>query len=83
MKVWRKFVWEEFSNNYLESVKDRIKNKDYSALWTSKYVFRIILSFLHPAFPYITEKIYSILYKNYEKKDSIIENNFESLFFAL
>ncbi|MEM1688185.1 MAG: class I tRNA ligase family protein [Nanopusillaceae archaeon] len=77
MKVWRKFVWEEFSNNYLESVKDRIKNKDYSALWTSKYVFRIILSFLHPAFPYITEKIYSILYKNYEKKDSIIENNFE------
>ncbi len=79
IKLWRKFIWEDFANNYLESVKERVRSKDLSALWTLKYVLRVGLAFLHPAFPYITEKIYQIIYKQEEKKDSIIEVEFKKI----
>jgi len=79
LKLWRKFVWEDFANNYLERVKERVKNKDIKALWTLKYVLRVTISFLHPAFPYITEKIYREIYKDEEKKESIIETKFKEI----
>ncbi|WP_457913363.1 class I tRNA ligase family protein [Candidatus Nanopusillus massiliensis] len=59
LKLWRKFTWEDFANNYLEKIKERIKNNDK----TAKYLLYTIYKnnyklMLHPIFPYITEYIY-------------------------
>lgn len=51
------FVWHEFADNYLESVKDRRGE----AQPTLEYVFRTSLELLHPFAPFITEEIWQKL----------------------
>ncbi len=77
VKIWRKFVWEDFANNYLEKIKERIKNNDLTAKWVLYNIYKIILAYLHPILPYVTEYIYQ---KLYGEKETILEEKFEDLF---
>ncbi len=76
VKLWRKFVWEDFANNYLEKSKDRIKNGDETAKYLLYNIYKIILIMLHPVIPYITEYIYQELYK---ENKIIIENKISEI----
>ncbi len=51
------FIWHEFADNYLESVKDRRAE----AQPTLEYVYRTSLELLHPFMPFITEEIWQKL----------------------
>ncbi len=79
MKAIRKFVWEAFADNYLELVKPRIREGYYSAKWTLLKVWRTVLSYLAPAFPFTTEEIYSIMFASKEGKKSIHETELQSI----
>ncbi|MCG2868255.1 MAG: class I tRNA ligase family protein [Candidatus Nanopusillus sp.] len=76
VKLWRKFTWEDFANNYLEKIKERIKNNDKTAKYLLYTIYKIILIMLHPVFPYITEYIYQQLYR---ENKLIIENKINEI----
>ena len=76
VKLWRKFAWEDFANNYLEKIKERIKNNDKTAKYLLYNIYKIILIMLHPILPYITEYIYQQLYK---ENKLIIENKIDEI----
>jgi len=76
VKLWRKFTWEDFANNYLEKIKERIKNNDKTAKYLLYTIYKIILIMLHPILPYITEYIYQQLYK---ENKLIIENKIDDI----
>ncbi len=76
LKRIRKFVWEIFADNYLELVKERVKNNDPAAKWTLLYVLRQILGILAPFLPFITEEIYNIMFAEREGKKSIHETEY-------
>jgi len=76
VKLWRKFTWEDFANNYLEKIKERIKNNDKTAKYLLYTIYKIILIMLHPIFPYITEYIYQQLYR---ENKLIIENKINEI----
>jgi valyl-tRNA synthetase len=76
VKLWRKFAWEDFANNYLEKIKERIKNNDKTAKYLLYTIYKIILIMLHPILPYITEYIYQQLYK---ENKLIIENKIDEI----
>jgi len=70
--------WRDFCDNYLEFVKERFYNtnafgsKDrLAASLTLIETFRSILSGYAPFTPFITEELYSIMYKEYENAKSI------------
>jgi valyl-tRNA synthetase len=73
---WRKYTWEDFANNYLEKIKERIKNDDKTAKYLLYTIYKIILIMLHPILPYITEYIYQQLYK---ENKLIIENKIDEI----
>ena len=56
------FIWEEFSDWYIEMVKPRLWNDDdttkAAALYTLKTVLINSLKLLHPYMPFITEEIF-------------------------
>jgi len=63
------YFWKDFCNYYLELVKHRstevvVKYTLYSALWG-------ILRMYAPILPYITEEVYSLLFKENENYESI------------
>jgi Valyl-tRNA synthetase len=64
VKLWRKFTWEDFANNYLEKIKERIKNNDKTAKYLLYTIYKIILIMLHPVLPYIQ----NIYINNYIRK---------------
>ncbi len=76
LKRIRKFVWEIFADNYLELVKERVKNNDLAAKWTLLYVLRQMLGILAPFLPFITEEIYNIMFAEKEGKKSIHETEY-------
>jgi len=76
VKLWRKFAWEDFANNYLEKIKERIKSDDKTAKYLLYTIYKIILIMLHPILPYITEYIYQQLYK---ENKLIIENKIDEI----
>jgi valyl-tRNA synthetase len=76
VKLWRKFTWEDFANNYLEKIKERIKNNDKTSKYLLYTIYKIILIMLHPIFPYITEYIYQQLYR---ENKLIIENKINEI----
>ncbi|MFZ8856615.1 MAG: class I tRNA ligase family protein, partial [Candidatus Nanopusillus sp.] len=76
VKLWKKFTWEDFANNYLEKIKERIKNDDKTAKYLLYTIYKIILTMLHPILPYITEYIYQQLYK---EDKLIIENKIDEI----
>lgn len=69
-RVVEEFFWF-FCDNYLEFIKYRIYSGDKSANYALNNVFLSVLKMLAPFLPYITEEIYSNLYKSGDVKDSI------------
>lgn len=62
------FVWNELANKYLESNKERFKNKDLSVIFTLKESLETSLKLLHPFMPFVTEQIW----KEMGNKDLLI-----------
>ena len=67
------FTWNEFCDWYIEIVKTRLYNKEESdkesRIVAQKVLNKVlcdVLKLLHPAMPFITEKIYKELYNNDE-----------------
>jgi valyl-tRNA synthetase len=61
------FLWDEFCDWYIESVKSRIYGKEgeaskNAALFTLRAVLSRALKLLHPFMPFITEEIYCTLH---------------------
>jgi len=52
------FIWHEFADSYIESVKDRLSHGDKIALIVLRYVLIKILLLLHPFMPFVTESIW-------------------------
>ncbi len=81
-----KFFWADFCDNYLELIKDRFANQDN---YNSKIVNDtrqtlydtglIILQLYSPFVPHITEHLYSKMYKNNFKEESIHQTRFEAV----
>jgi len=72
------FFWQNYCDYYLEVVKDRIYNKDnyekdsvLSAQHTLYTVSLAILKLFSPIMPFITEELYQLYYKEFEKSESI------------
>ncbi len=55
------FIWHDFADKYIESVKERLKNNEQTALSVLIKVFEICLTLLHPFMPFVTEEIYEKL----------------------
>ena len=55
------FIWHDFADKYIESVKERLKNNDQTALSVLIKVFETCLTLLHPFMPFVTEEIYEKL----------------------
>ncbi|OGG22740.1 valine--tRNA ligase [Candidatus Gottesmanbacteria bacterium RIFCSPLOWO2_01_FULL_40_10] len=51
------FLWHEMADKYMEQVKDRLRNNDWSALNTLYVTFISSIKMLHPIMPFITEEI--------------------------
>ena len=80
------FFWHTFCDNYLEIVKDRLYNPDKrgiesrkSAQYTLYSALLTIIKLMAPIMPYITEELYTLYYKKYEKDKSIHLSKWPSL----
>ena len=64
------FIWNEFCDWYIEMVKPRLYDENYTTKFAAQYtlnrVLKGALKLLHPVMPFITEEIYSKLYQNDE-----------------
>jgi valyl-tRNA synthetase len=74
------FFWQQFCDQYLEIVKDRLYNPDNrnngketrtSAQQTLYYTILNINKLMAPFTPHITEEIYQLYFKNYEQDKSV------------
>lgn len=52
------FVWHDFADKYIESVKERLSKKEVAPLITLRHVLFTILGLLHPFMPFVTEAIW-------------------------
>lgn len=70
-----KLFWQNFCDNYLEIVKDRLYNSKGAEKESVQYVLYnsllYILKLYAPLMPHITEEIYQIYYSKKEKSKSI------------
>jgi valyl-tRNA synthetase len=73
-----KLFWHEFCDYYLEIVKDRIyspekyaKGEKEAAQYTLYTVASNVLKLFAPIMPYVTEEIYQMYFKEFEKAKSI------------
>jgi len=80
------FFWHTFCDNYLEIVKDRLYNSDKrgtesrkSAQYTLYNALLTIIKLMAPIMPYITEELYALYYKKFEKDKSIHLSKWPSL----
>lgn len=78
------FFWQSFTGNYMELVKDRLYNQEVygkeaegskQALYQSLYA---VTRFFAPFMPFITEEIYQLYFKQFEKQKSIHLTNWPS-----
>ena len=69
------FFWKNFTDNYLEIVKDRVYNgseeEKASASYTLYHSLLTLLKLFAPITPYITEEIYQTHFAKHESKKSI------------
>lgn len=68
------FLWHEIADHYIEMIKSQVyqKNNDNENLRYTLYTLGFgTLKLLAPFFPHITEEIYHLYYKKYEKEKSI------------
>jgi valyl-tRNA synthetase len=73
------FIWHKLADIYLEKIKDRLKNKDKSALSVLNYSFLTCLKLLHPFMPFITEVLWQQLSK--KKEELLITSKWPKLVF--
>lgn len=73
-----KFFFQTFCDNYLEICKDRVYNPDrrgeegkVSAQYTLYNTLLSVLKLKAPIMPYITEELFSLYFKEFEKDKSI------------
>lgn len=70
-----KFFWHTFCDYYLEVVKRRVygnkKEEGESARFTLYNSLLAILKLIAPIMPHVTEEIYNLFFKNFEKEESI------------
>ena len=52
------FTWHEFADKYIESVKEKARNRDVSTLYTLRHTYLVLLKLLHPFAPFVTEAIW-------------------------
>lgn len=72
MKEIEYFLWHEFADHYIEMVKHRVYEKeDESALYTLYTIGLGIIKLFSPFLPFLTEEIYDLVYKKFERKESI------------
>lgn len=71
------FFWQKFCDNYLEFVKHRVYGDDLdtkskiAAQNTLYYALLTQLKLFAPIMPFITEEVYQMYFKGFEKKESI------------
>ncbi|MGC2310813.1 MAG: valine--tRNA ligase [Candidatus Babeliaceae bacterium] len=80
------FFWHDFCDNYLELVKDYLFNpqnytpEEISATKQTLYEVGLrILQLYAPFIPYITEKLYQLLYRVHEQESSVHITHFEKI----
>jgi valyl-tRNA synthetase len=56
------FTWKRLANEYMEKIKDRLRNNDETALNTLIYAYATTLKLLHPFIPFVTEAVWSNLF---------------------
>lgn len=73
--ILRPFFWNDICDNYIEAIKYKFYSEDLkvreTALKNALNLFYKILKIFAIIMPFISEEIYSILYKKYVKKKSI------------
>ncbi len=89
LDVVERFFWHNFCDNYLEMIKDRIMHPElYSAveLEATRYaVYEICFGLLQlyaPFIPYVTEKLYQLLFRDAEGTVSLHTTQLQELRFA-
>ncbi len=72
------FFWHTFCDNYLEIIKDRIYNADkrgkdarISAQYGLYHTLLGIIKLMAPTMPFITEELYQLYYRKFEKTKSV------------
>ena len=55
------FVWHELADKYIESIKERLANKDETAQKVLTHTFATSLKLLHPFMPFVTEELWEKL----------------------
>lgn len=61
-----RFFWHDFCDWYIEGVKNRLKDpEDKKTRGLLLYILTEVLKLLHPVVPFITEHLWSVLYKNF------------------
>ncbi|MBU2477397.1 valine--tRNA ligase, partial [Candidatus Micrarchaeota archaeon] len=77
------FFWNDFTDNYLEIIKDRIyneekrgKNAKLSAQYTLEKILLGTLKGFAPIMPFITEEIFHLYFSEKEKQKSIHVSSF-------
>ena len=79
-----RFFWHIFCDNYLELVKYRIYNNNKqekeSASYTLYNSLLTIIKLFAPFTPFITEELYNLYFKKFEKKKSIHLTNWPKQF---
>ena len=71
-----KFFWKDFCDNYLEIIKPRVYNlEDAKKLQPAQFtLYTLLLSVLKlfaPFMPFVTEEIYQMYFRKFEKEKSI------------
>lgn len=74
------FVWHDFADKYIESVKERLNDKETTPLIVLRYVLFNGLKLLHPFMPFVTEIIWQEL-KDQRKypKEMLIESKWPGI----
>ena len=73
------FIWNEYCDWYLEISKVQISDGNEYSKSFLLYTLQIILKLCHPIIPYITEEIWSEMYKlNYTKESLLMNSKFPS-----
>lgn len=70
-EIIHNFFWQKFTDYYLEFIKYRLMKNDSNAQQAFAYTFRTLLKLFAPILPFITEEIFSHIFSDFEKTESI------------
>lgn len=80
------FFWNDFCDNYIELIKDILMNQnayekqEVDATRATLYTLGLrILQMYAPFVPYITETLYNIIYKKFEKTSSLHQTKYSAI----